>query len=159
MSNLLEIHAPLSGRLVPLSEVNDEVFASGAMGIGFGIIPETDSESKRVSTPLDGKVMVIADTKHAVGIKTKEKIEVLIHVGIDTVELSGEPFNVKKQVSDSIQIGEVLMEFSPIKIIKAGKEAVTMVVFTNISEEVKSFNLLKKDSVSLGQVIGTIELN
>lgn len=157
MKKKLDLYAPIAGKLIALSQVNDEIFSSGVMGVGFGIIPDTDSVYEKVSTPIDGKIMVIANTKHALYITNEDKIECLIHVGIDTAELSGEPFEITKGIMDSVKVKDTIMMFSPAKILECEKETVVIVVFTNAIDKIKQINLVEEEKVSLGQVIGTLE--
>ena len=85
-----KIVAPVSGELIPLSQVPDQVFSTKMMGDGFAVIPG----SNRVVAPLSGSLETVFPTGHAVGIKTKDGIECIVHIGLDTVELNGEGFNV-----------------------------------------------------------------
>lgn len=102
-----EIKNPISGRVLPLSKVEDAVFSSGAMGDGIAIDP-TDN---KVYAPFDGSVEFIADTKHAVGLKSDDGVELLIHVGMDTVKMNGKGFDVKTKVNQRVKEGDLLLEF------------------------------------------------
>lgn len=93
------VYAPVSGVAIPLSEVPDEVFAEGTLGLGCGIEPS----GSQVLAPFDGTVNMVADTKHAVGLVSKDGIEVLIHVGLDTVELNGKGFEVKTEEGKEVK--------------------------------------------------------
>lgn len=119
--------APVAGRVLALADVQDPVFATATMGPGFAIQP-TDG---RVVAPVSGRVTVVATTKHAVGLVTASSLEVLVHMGIDTVELNGAPFVCHVQVGDTVQAGEVLAEMDLAALQRAQKLATVIVVVTN----------------------------
>lgn len=119
--------APVAGRVLALADVQDPVFATATMGPGFAIQP-TDG---RVVTPVSGRVTVVATTKHVVGLVTASGLEVLVHMGIDTVELNGAPFVCHVQVGDTVQAGEVLAEMDLAALQRAQKLATVIVVVTN----------------------------
>lgn len=122
-----EIKNPISGKVLPLSKVEDAVFSSGAMGDGIAIDP-TDN---KVYAPFDGSVEFIADTKHAVGLKSDDGVELLIHVGMDTVKMNGKGFDVKTKVNQRVKEGDLLLEFDRNEIQKEGYSLITPVVITN----------------------------
>ena len=126
----IKISSPLNGKMVPLSEIDDPVFGSGAMGRGVAI---KDPEGK-VYAPFDGEITVFFPTKHAIGLKSNDGIELLIHVGMDTVQLNGKHFNAKADVGAKIKKGQVLLEFDPAGIKKAGYQTTTPIVVTNHTE-------------------------
>ncbi|MFP7478285.1 beta-glucoside-specific PTS transporter subunit IIABC [Terribacillus saccharophilus] len=121
------VHAPLSGKLLALEEVPDEVFSSGAMGKGLAIEP---SENK-VYAPFDGSIVMLAPTKHAIGLRSKSGAEVLIHVGLDTVKLDGSPFTLHVKEGDSVKKGDILSEFDIGAIEAAGVQTITPIIVTN----------------------------
>ena len=127
LDNNKEIKNPLSGKVLPLSKVEDAVFSSGAMGNGIAIDP-TDN---KVYAPFDGSVEFIADTKHAVGLKSDDGVELLIHVGMDTVKMNGKGFDVKTKVNERVKEGDLLLEFDRNEIQKEGYSLITPVVITN----------------------------
>lgn len=133
----VDFYAPVSGKLVDLRDVSDEVFASGAMGKGFAIIPDDGN----IYSPVKGKVSQLFPTKHAVGLQCG-KMEVLIHIGIDTVDLKGEPFTTMVSVGDKVDNNSVLVKTDFEKIKKADKDPVTMVLITNTNNVLKSFDLV-----------------
>lgn len=133
----VDFYAPVSGKLVDLKDVSDEVFASGAMGKGFAIIPDDGN----IYSPVKGKVSQLFPTKHAVGLQCG-KMEVLIHIGIDTVDLKGEPFTTMVSVGDKVDNNPVLVKTDFEKIKKADKDPVTMVLITNTNNVLKSFDLV-----------------
>ncbi len=126
----IKISSPLNGKLVPLSEIDDPVFGSGAMGRGVAI---KDPEGK-VYAPFDGEITVFFPTKHAIGLKSNDGVELLIHVGMDTVQLNGKHFTDKAKVGDKIKKGQILLEFDPAAIKKAGYQTTTPIVVTNHTE-------------------------
>ncbi len=121
------VYAPISGALHTLSEVNDGVFSEGILGSGAAIEP---AEGKLFS-PFDGEIATVAETLHAIGLVSAEGVELLIHVGIDTVDLKGKYFDVKVQPGDRVKKGQLLMEFDLDGIKNAGYRTVTPVVIGN----------------------------
>lgn len=142
------IYSPVTGKLVPLKDVNDEVFKSEAVGKGVAIIPE----SGIIYAPSDGVVTNVAKTNHAIGIKTDFGAEILIHAGIDTVKLKGENFRVFVKDNDTIKKGDKLMEFDIEAIKKAGFNTTTMVVVCNYSS-FSEINPSKEYTVSEGDFL------
>lgn len=121
------VRAPLKGKLIQLNECNDPVFASGAMGRGVAI----KNPEGKVFAPFDGEITVFFPTGHAIGLKSDDGIEMLIHVGIDTVKMNGNGFTPKAEAGDRIRCGQILLEFNPNVIKRAGYETTTPVVITN----------------------------
>ncbi len=135
---------PVSGEVIDIKDIPDPVFAEKMMGDGFGIKPT----SNEIVSPIDGEVVSVFPTNHAVGLKTKEGIEVLIHVGIDTVNLKGEGFTSNIKAGDKVLAGDLLLtvDFDGIK----GKvpSIITPVIFTAIEGytfEAKKGNFTVKD--------------
>jgi PTS system beta-glucosides-specific IIC component len=121
------VAAPVTGNVIALSDVKDEAFSSGAMGQGLGIEP---TEGK-VYAPVDGEITTFFPTGHAIGITGDNGAEILIHVGMDTVELNGKGFTPKKKQGDHVKKGELLLEFDMNVIKEAGYSTVTPVIVTN----------------------------
>lgn len=113
-----------------LSEVPDDVFRAGAMGQGVAVEPS----SNEVVSPADGKIVFIAPSKHAVGVRTNSGVELLIHVGSETVELNGEPFTVHVEDGQNVQQGDKLITFNQDMIREKGLPTITPVIITNIGE-------------------------
>ena len=120
------IYSPLTGKVISLSDVNDMAFASGSMGEGCAIIPENG----QVLAPFNGTVVALFPTKHAIGLKSDEGVEVLIHVGLDTVNDQGKEFTSKVQMGDTIVKGQILIEFNKDALIKKGYDLTTPVIIT-----------------------------
>ena len=119
--------SPMNGRLVPLADVPDPVFSSGVMGTGVGVEPTSGT----VYAPVAGTVIVTMDSGHAYGIRTADGIEVLVHVGIDTVNLKGEGFSSKVSQGDTVAAGDVLAEVDLDAIKAAGYSTTTVLLITN----------------------------
>ena len=126
----IRLDSPLKGRLIPLSEVTDPAFASGAMGRGAAI---ADPEG-RVVSPVDGEVTVLFGSKHAIGIHSADGVDLLIHVGVDTVKLEGKHFTAHVAQGDTIKRGQLLLEFDPAAIRAEGYETTTPVLVTNAAD-------------------------
>lgn len=121
------IASPLSGKVIALSDVPDDVFASGAMGKGYAVEPD----GNKVIAPFDGTVVMVAPTKHAIGLRSNTGIELLIHVGLDTVTLDGKPFTVHVKDGDSFKAGDVLTTFDRDIIAAHNISSITPVIVTN----------------------------
>ncbi len=122
------VFAPVKGISVPISEVNDPVFSGEILGKGVGIVPE---EPGQVFAPCDGKIEQAFDTGHALSMTTAQGVELLIHVGIDTVKLKGEHFTVRCAGGDAVKKGDLLLEFDKAAIASAGYDTTVMVVVCN----------------------------
>lgn len=126
----MEIDAPIRGQVISLSEVKDQTFASGVLGEGYAIIP---SEGK-VYAPFDGTCENLIDSLHAMGLVSDNGVEMLIHVGLETVALQGAPFTPHVKTGDSFKKGDLLMEFDINAIKAAGYETQTPVIITNAED-------------------------
>jgi len=124
------IVAPIEGKTVALCEVNDSVFSTGIMGKGIAIIPEIG----RLIAPFDGVVTTLFDTLHAVALTSVEGVELLIHIGLETVKLNGQYFKACIKNGDNIKKGDLLIEFDIKKLKEAGYDIITPVVVTNIED-------------------------
>ena len=123
----IEIASPVKGTEIPLSEVKDEVFSKNIVGKGAAVIP---AEGK-VYSPVDGTVASVFDTKHAIGLVSEDGVEILIHVGLDTVELGGQHFTAHVAQNDKVKKGQLLLEFDIDAIKAAGYDTVTPVIISN----------------------------
>ncbi len=126
----IRLDSPLNGQLVELKEVKDPAFAGGAMGLGAAI----KNPDGKVYAPVDGEITVLFETKHAIGIRSAEGAEILIHVGLDTVKLNGEHFEAKVAQGDTVKKGQLLLEFDEAAIKAAGYDTTTPVLVTNAAE-------------------------
>lgn len=144
--------SPLNGDVKPLSEIKDEVFSSGAMGQGVAIEP---SEGV-LHAPADGKIALVFPTGHAIGINTTDGAEVLMHIGMDTVNLQGKGFKTLVQKGQEVKAGDPLVEFNIKDIKAAGYEVTTPVVVTN-SKKYESVNQVANGAVKVGQEILSLQ--
>lgn len=125
-----EVVSPLTGRVMALKDIADPVFSQELMGKGIAIEP---TEGKVVS-PINGTVVMLFDTHHAIGLKSNDGVEVLIHVGMDTVELKGKGFTPHIKTGDQVSVGDLLVEFDIDFIKEAGYQTVTPIVVTNTAD-------------------------
>lgn len=126
----IRLDSPLQGELIPLSEVKDPAFASGAMGRGAAV----KNPAGKVFAPVDGEVTVLFDTLHAIGIHSVDGMDLLIHVGLDTVNLKGQHFKAHVAQGDTVKKGQLLLEFDPEAIKAAGYDTTTPVLVTNAGD-------------------------
>lgn len=122
------IVAPMSGNIIPLKEVKDEVFSSGMVGTGFAIVPDNGN----VYSPISGVIQTVFPTKHAIGILSEKGKEVLIHIGLDTVKLKGEPFTIKVKEGEKVCQGDLIAIVDLDKVRQEGYDTTTVVAFANI---------------------------
>ena len=141
-----KIVAPVDGELIPLAEVGDGVFSEKVMGDGFAVIPANGS----VCAPLSGTAETVFPTGHAVGIKTKDGIECIVHIGLDTVELNGEGFTPLIKQGDKVKVGEPMVRFEKEALEAKGYTLTTMVVFPSGYD--KAFDLGKR-TVASGETL------
>lgn len=127
------LYAPVSGKCIDISEVNDETFSSKALGDGIAIEPV----SNEIVAPANGKIEMIFPTGHAFGMNCDNGYEIIIHIGIDTVELNGNGFTVLKKVGSIVKKGEPIIRID-IDTIKKSCDPVTMMIVTNQKEFVKT---------------------
>ncbi|MBM7244435.1 PTS glucose transporter subunit IIA [Rhodococcus fascians] len=141
----VEIVAPVDGTIVALADVPDRVFSSGVLGQGFGVVP---SEGV-VRAPVSGTVITAMKTGHAYGIRSSDGVEVLVHIGIDTVRMNGEGFRPSVARGAVVNAGDILAEFDIEAVLKAGFDPMTLVVVTN-SKQLASIELVSSGAVSHG---------
>lgn len=123
------IASPIKGKVMPLKDIKDPTFSSGVMGNGVGILP---AEGK-VYAPFDGMIEAVFPTNHALGIKSNDGIEMMIHIGIDTVKLKGQNFTAHVKSGENVKKGDLLIEFDKEAISKAGYDITTAVIVTNLN--------------------------
>lgn len=147
------LYAVADGELVNIESVNDVVFSQKMMGDGYAVIPSNGA----IVNPVAGEIVNVFPTKHAVGFKAGA-LEVLLHMGIDTVALNGVPFDTKvsdgQKVSPNTSVSKVDLE----KLVEEGKDNAMIVIFTNGNEVIESFELTASGQVTKGQEIGKIVL-
>ncbi|WP_195640339.1 PTS sugar transporter subunit IIA [Enterococcus durans] len=146
----IELFNPINGNVVALSSVHDEVFASGAIGTGFGIFPSNGD----IYSPTEATVTAIFPTKHAISLVTKNGIEILIHIGIDTVELNGEGFEILVDIDDKVDKSTLLAKVDLNYLKMQNKKTDIMVIFTNLNDEKLSLDLGENLAM---KKIGTID--
>ncbi len=146
------IYAPVKGKAVPAAEIPDATFASGVLGDGVGIVPAEGV----VYAPYDGEISSVTETHHAVGITGADDMELLIHVGVDTVKMNGDGFTCLVSEGDKVKKGDKLLTFSIDKIKAAGYSDMVAVLLTN-SEDYPNFKVVKTGETNVGDKICTIE--
>lgn len=124
------VSSPLLGKVIPLSEVQDEAFSSGILGLGAAVVPEEGI----LYSPDDGTVSALFPTGHAIGITTDNGLELLLHVGMDTVQLEGKGFHPIVKEGDRVKKGQKLLEFDMNQITAAGYSLVTPILVTNAGD-------------------------
>lgn len=146
------IASPVEGKVIPLSEVNDQTFASETLGKGYAIVP-TKGE---IVAPFDGQVDTIFETKHAIGLRREDGMELLIHIGLDTVKLNGQCFESFVESGKKIKKGETLIKFDLDKLIELGYDVTTPVIVAN-TDKFNKIEVLHKTDVVLSEVILNVE--
>ncbi len=128
MSNTHVLYAVADGEILPLSAVPDEAFASGLLGEGYAI----DPQSEQFCSPVDGKLVQVTEGGHAYTISAADGLDILVHIGVDTVELGGKPFVPLVKAGDSLHIGTPLVHVDVTSIRKAGYSPITPVLICNV---------------------------
>lgn len=147
-NNETALLAPANGQVIALSKTSDPIFSKGTMGQGFGLTP-SDGE---VVAPVSGKVTMIADTKHAIGITTAEGLEVLVHMGVDTVGLKGEPFEVLIKNGDTVEAGQDIATMDLDFIKSKNLDTTIMVLITNSAMKIDGLDV-EEGSAKTGDVV------
>ena len=140
--------SPIDGKSKLLKNVNDEAFASKMMGDGIAVVPSNGM----LYAPVSGEVTMVFPTNHALGIKSEDGIEILIHIGIDTVELNGKGFTSLVQQGDFVEIEDKLIEFDLDLVKASGYDSDVMIIITNTSD-FSSINYIATDDVNHGDDI------
>ena len=137
MSNTIKILAPVAGEVINLEDVNDPVFSQKKLGEGFAVKPS----SGKIVSPVTGKVIMVAETKHALGLQTADGVEVMLHFGIDTVELDGKPFDLQVAANSEVKAGQQLgtMDLQAIK--DAQKDDTVILAITNTQDVLAGIDL------------------
>lgn len=139
------IIAPLQGRLASIEEVPDPTFSEKMLGEGVAIIPEMG----KVVSPVNGEVIQLFPTKHAIGIHSEKGLEILIHIGLETVAMKGEGFISHVKVGDKVKAGDLLIEFSLELVKERAAHTITPIVITN-SEKIKKLDVEPQSPVTIG---------
>lgn len=145
------ILSPVSGAIKPISEVPDETFASKLLGDGFAVVP-TDNT---VLAPVSGTVTTVANAKHAVGITTEGGVEVLIHIGVDTVEMNGAPFTTHVEANQKVEAGTPIVDADFAAITADGKATDVIVVFTN-PDKIEQLAITATGNVAAASPVGSM---
>ena len=148
-----EVHSVADGQVINIEDVKDPVFSQKMMGDGFAVEPDNG----RIVSPVAGKVTSVFPTKHALGLVTDNGLEVLVHIGLDTVSLEGKPFEVKVTEGQTVAAGDLLVEADLDAIREAGRETSTIVVFTN-GDAIKSVNVEHTGKLAANAPVATVEL-
>lgn len=151
LNTTIKIGSPIQGEVVGLEHVDDETFASGIMGKGTAVIPTKG----QIVAPFDGVIEVFFKTKHAIALRSNDGVELLIHVGIDTVNLNGKYFTDKKSQGDKVKTGDVILEFDIEGIRSEGYNVVTPVIVTN-SDNYLDVVAYDKDRININESILTL---
>jgi len=148
-----EVHSVAEGQVIELEKVQDPVFSQKMMGDGFAVEPANG----QIVSPVSGKVTSVFPTKHALGLVTESGLEVLVHIGLDTVSLEGKPFTVKVEEGQTVAAGDLLVEADLDAIREAGRATTTVVVFTNAAA-IQSVTLTQTGQLSADAVVAKVEL-
>lgn len=146
--NAFIVYAPISGKIKPLEKIEDPGFSSGVLGMGCAIEPSSDE----IHAPFDGKVIQIAASKHAITLRSENGLELLIHIGMDTVELKGLGFSPFVRIGDDVKKGQLILKFNRAAIAVAGYCITTPVVVTNGAESTR-VDVLTGGTVTEGQAL------
>ncbi|WP_065674878.1 glucose PTS transporter subunit IIA [Lactiplantibacillus pentosus] len=147
----MHVYQPVSGQVIPLQEVNDDVFSKGLLGDGFAVKPD----NRGVYSPVIGTVTMVAETKHAIGFLSDSGIEVLIHLGIDTVELNGLPFDIKIKNGNHVVKGQLIGEMNLDMIRKEQKDTTVIVALTQPNKQLED---KRYTDTQIGDVIGNVSV-
>lgn len=146
---IINIYAPMDGKIIPLENIPDPVFSQKMMGEGIGIEPTNG----KVYAPVDAKVIQVAPTKHAIGLLAGDGTEILIHIGLDTVNLKGEGFTVHVSQDQEVAEGELVLEFDLDYIKQHAPSTVTPIVITNSQNSDKTYEITNDTSAIHGETI------
>ncbi|MCL2821248.1 MAG: PTS glucose transporter subunit IIA [Oscillospiraceae bacterium] len=152
-SKKIIIPSPLNGDVIDISKLSDPVFSDDILGKGIAILPK----SGRIISPADALITMMFDTGHAVSLETETGVELLIHVGIDTVKLKGAHYTICKNTDDKVKAGDVLMTFDAEAIAAEGYETVTPVVVCN-PDKFKSVSFVQEGPIKEGEPLITLKI-
>ncbi|MDN6112211.1 MAG: PTS glucose transporter subunit IIA, partial [Tetragenococcus halophilus] len=149
-----KLFAPVSGELLKITAVDDPVFSQKMMGDGYAVKPTED----QIYSPVAGTISSVFETKHAIGILTDSGVEVLVHMGLDTVELKGAPFTINVKENDQVSSDTQLATMDRKAVKDAGKQTDVLTVFTN-GDKINSFALVGEGEVTAQEDLGEIEVS
>ncbi|TJX68883.1 PTS glucose transporter subunit IIA [Soehngenia saccharolytica] len=148
------IKSPITGEIIGINEVPDKVFSGKLVGDGIGILPQ----DSYVYSPVNGEIVQIAPQKYAIGFRTKENVEILIHLGIDTVKLKGKGFEVYASKNQRIKTGDKLIKVDWDFVSENAKSIISPIVITNM-EAIKELKIIPDGRVNAGDDLFSIILN
>lgn len=140
-------YSPVDGEIMDIEDCVDPIFAQSIVGAGVLLMPT----GSKIYSPCAGEITIVANGKHGITIKNPDGYQVLIHIGIDTVEMDGDGFKAYKNVGDIVEAGDLLLEFDREKIKDSGKNIQTPLVITNPS--IKKLDFIRSGKVKVGDVI------
>ena len=143
----LEIFAPIEGKVLPLKDVPDPVFNQNMMGEGIAIIPREGN----VFAPIEGTVILVAETEHAIGIRAKDGTELLIHIGLETISLKGQGFTSLVKVGEEVSIGQLLVEVDWTYVQEHAESIITPILITN--SQIKNVQIEKAEQSHVGKTL------
>jgi glucose-specific phosphotransferase system IIA component len=146
------IYAPVSGKFIELVDFPDEAFSDGILGQGCGIQPTEEI----IKAPFNGEVIQLQDSQHALGLQSEDGMELLIHIGVDTVSMNGKGFRSLVKKGERVVMGQDLIEFKMAEIKKAGLNSAVAVIVTN-SDDYNSVKVIPSDDVSVNAPIIIVE--
>lgn len=150
--NGVPVQAVVDGDLIAITEVKDDVFSKKMLGDGYAIKPSAG----QIVAPLSGEISTLFPTKHAIGIKTPQGLELLIHLGLDTVELKGAPFTINVQKGQQVKAGQALATMDIKQITSKGYDDTCIVVYTNM-DVLQSVSAVEDKTVAHGDTVQTIQ--
>jgi len=136
----LQVFAPINGEIIPLDQVPDPVFSQKMLGEGIAIMPK----SGNIHAPIEGTVVLVSDTLHAIGLRSNDGTEILIHVGLETVSLKGKGFTLLVKAGDKVSVGQSLIEVDWDYIREHAKSIITPIVITNSAERNVKYEVTKE---------------
>ena len=152
--NIEEIAAPVNGKVIPLDQVNDDLIAQKKLGDGFAIIPADG----KICSPINGTVVSIFKTKHAIGLRNAAGLEILLHLGLDTVELAGKPFALMVKENENVKKGQLLVKMDIEQIKTAGKDPIVITLVTTNNWLTKPIKSLE-EKVTKGDAVAMVKAN
>ena len=150
-TSIVDIFSPVTGKYLDLDEVPDPVFSDRMVGEGAAVQPEMSNTI--IKSPVNGKIIMMTDTNHAIGIQDENGIELLIHIGLDTVELNGKGLKPLISINEEVQLGQPIMEVNVNMIEESGKNSVIPVVITNMKDNHYKLITNKLETVEAGNTV------